>query len=312
MIALRAGRPIPGSSSRKRVNHLGNRFSLLIVRGDGVRVMRVNFRRPLAMAGFAALAITVSVFGALVGDWMHLRALTRDAADLTAQLDEQRRTIAGFNGRVADLRHEIEGWRDLHARIQAAFGPEILSAGRDRGIGGPTAPPDGTSSRLSPDDELERVAGGVKAETENLRALDRIVLRASRALAMLPSRWPVRGAVNSEFGNRPSPWSRATEFHSGLDIHAATGTPVHAPATGVVNYAGAAGEYGTAVIVEHGQDIRTLYGHLSRAAVHSGQKIERGTVLGYTGNTGRSSGPHLHYEILVRGHAVNPRAYLWD
>jgi len=87
---------------------------------------------------------------------------------------------------------------------------------------------------------------------------------------------------------------------------------VQAPAAGTVFFAGTAPEYGTTVIIDHGQDIKSLYGHLSQVSVKAGQKVERGTLIAYTGNTGRSSGPHLHYEILVKGHAVNPRAYLWD
>jgi murein DD-endopeptidase MepM/ murein hydrolase activator NlpD len=118
--------------------------------------------------------------------------------------------------------------------------------------------------------------------------------------------------VNSEFGNRKSPWTSEPEFHAGIDIGANRGTPIQAPAAGTVVFAGAAPEYGTLVIVDHGQEIKSLYGHLSQLSVKAGQKVERGTLLAYTGNTGRSSGPHLHYEILVKGRAVNPRAYLWD
>ena len=131
-------------------------------------------------------------------------------------------------------------------------------------------------------------------------------------LAALPTRWPVRGAVNSEFGTRQSPWTRASEFHAGMDIAAERGTPVRAPSRGTVTLAGPHGEYGIAVILDHGNDIRTVYGHLSQTSVRVGQPVERGTELGLTGNTGRSSGPHLHYEILVKGQPVNPRAYLWD
>jgi murein DD-endopeptidase MepM/ murein hydrolase activator NlpD len=152
----------------------------------------------------------------------------------------------------------------------------------------------------------------VREQTESLRALEQLRTRAGRALAALPSRWPVRGAVNSEFGYRHSPWSVEREFHAGIDIRAARGTPVYAPAPGTVIQAGHVQDYGTRIIVNHGQDVRTLYGHLSKLNVHSGQRVERGALIGYTGNTGRSSGPHLHYEIVVRGRAVNPRAYLWE
>jgi len=138
------------------------------------------------------------------------------------------------------------------------------------------------------------------------------LVAAGKALAALPSRWPVRGGVNSEFGNRVSPWTRVTEFHSGLDINAQPRTPVRAPAGGTVFFAGAQPEYGNTVILDHGQEVRSLYGHLSQIGVKQGERVERGQVIAYSGNTGRSSGPHLHYEILVKGHSVNPRAYLWD
>jgi len=197
----------------------------------------------------------------------------------------------------------------MHARIQDAVGPDAGRGNRDKGIGGATSADPLT---VAPADELNRLAETIKEEGDSLRALDRLMARAAKALATLPSRWPVRGSVNSEFGRRPSPWTQSVEFHSGIDIKAQTGTPVHAPAAGTVVVAGPAHEYGTAVMLDHGQDIKTLYGHLSKVSVRPGQKVERGTLLAYSGNTGRSSGPHLHYEIFVKGQAVNPRAYLWD
>ncbi|PYO47283.1 MAG: metalloendopeptidase [Candidatus Rokuibacteriota bacterium] len=294
------------------MNRRRRQFSLLVMRGDGVRVVRFNFARPLAVAGFVALAGVVSVMGALIGDWIQLRQLTRESVTFAAQIAEQRKTIDDFNHRVADLRKEVGAWRELHARIQEPFGPDVGRGGRDRGIGGATTASARPASGVSPSDELNRLSETIMQEGENLRALDRLMARAGKALAALPSRWPVRGAVNSEFGMRQSPWTKAPEFHAGLDISANRGTAVHAPAAGTVVFAGTQPEYGNAVIVDHGQEIKSLYGHLSQVAVQPGQKVERGTLLAYSGNTGRSSGPHLHYEILVKGRAVNPRAYLWD
>ena len=131
-------------------------------------------------------------------------------------------------------------------------------------------------------------------------------------LMSLPFRWPVRGALNSRFGMRPSPWTGDQEFHRGLDISASRGTAVLAPATGSVYFAGNGGEYGTTVILDHGHGLRSLYGHLQEIRVKQGQSVERGQVIALTGNTGRTSGPHLHYEIQVRGQAVDPRQFLWD
>ncbi|PYM39709.1 MAG: hypothetical protein DME12_18530 [Candidatus Rokuibacteriota bacterium] len=296
-----------------------DQFSLLIVRGDGTKVVRFNFTRPVARGAFAALALAVSVVGTLATDWVQLRELTREARTFARQIAEQHATIDSFNRRVVDLRQEIVGWRELHARIWEPFGPELTPGARDKGIGGGgvkvaarIAPGDEIAGRIAVGAELERLAESVKEQGDNLRALDRLMARAGKALAALPSRWPVRGGVNSEFGNRLSPWTRVTEFHSGLDINAQPRTPVRAPAGGTVFFAGTQPEYGVTVIVDHGQEIRSLYGHLSQALVKHGERVERGQVIAYSGNTGRSSGPHLHYEILVKGHSVNPRAYLWD
>jgi len=287
-------------------------FSLLIVRGDGTRVLRFNFPRPAALAVFATIAVTVTTFCALLGDWLQLRQLTVEARTFKAQIAEQQTTIDSFNKRVVELRTEMTSWRDLHARIWEPFGPERAPGGRDKGIGGGTPTTDAASGKLSPADELNRLTEAVKEQTERLLALDRLMSRAGKAVAALPSRWPVRGGVNSEFGTRQSPWTSGLEFHSGIDIRADRGTPIYAPAAASVAYAGNGQDYGTTIILDHGQDIRSLYGHLSKLNVQNGQRVERGAVIGWTGNTGRSTGAHLHYEILVRGQAVNPRAYLWD
>lgn len=289
-----------------------NQYSLLVVRGDGARVLRFNFPRPVAIGAFATLAICVSVLGALVGDWVQLRELTREAKTFSQQLVDQRATIDSFNRRVAELRKEMAGWRELHARIWEPFGPELTPGGRARGIGGGSLQADRAPATLSARDELERLAESVAEQGDNLRALDRLMARAGKALAALPSRWPVRGAVNSEFGNRLSPWAKVTEFHGGIDIRAVRGTQVRAPAAGTVVFSGGQPEYGITVILDHGNDIRSLYGHLSKIAVKQGDRVARGDVVGFSGNTGRSSGPHLHYEVLVKGQSVNPRAYLWD
>lgn len=295
--------------------HTGTRqrgqFSLLIVRGDGERLLRFNFARSTALGAAVSFAVSVSFVGLLVGDWLKLRELTRDAVTFANTIAQQRATIEATNHRLALLRKEVGSWREMHARIHEALGPDAGRSSRDKGIGGATTGPDRFAA-LTPTDELQRLAETILEEGENLRALDRLMARASKALATLPSRWPVRGSVNSEFGRRRSPWTESMEFHSGIDIKAQMGTPVHAPAAGTVVVAGPAHEYGTAVVLDHGQDIRTLYGHLSKVAVRVGQKVERGTLLALTGNTGRSSGPHLHYEIFVKGQPVNPRAYLWD
>jgi murein DD-endopeptidase MepM/ murein hydrolase activator NlpD len=212
------------------------------------------------------------------------------------------------------MQSEIAGWSDVHARILTAFGPDPGLSGRGVGIGGGMAasPLDGDVDRTGVKESLARLAGRVKEEGDNLRALEQFLARAGKVLASLPSRWPLRGPLNSEFGRRASPWATSSEFHSGIDIGAPTGTEVRAPAPGIVTFAGRLAEFGVTLIIDHGNDTTSLYAHLSKLNVVANQMVQRGDLVALSGNTGRSSGPHLHYEIQVAGQPVNPHTYLWE
>ena len=125
-----------------------------------------------------------------------------------------------------------------------------------------------------------------------------------------PSLWPVEGQVTGSFGERIDPFNGEGAFHSGIDIAAVYGQPVIAPADGMVEFADFMGGYGRAVIVDHGHGISTRYGHLKAFAVFPGQRIHRGDTIGFVGDSGRSTGPHLHYEVRIKDIPVNPRKYL--
>jgi murein DD-endopeptidase MepM/ murein hydrolase activator NlpD len=130
------------------------------------------------------------------------------------------------------------------------------------------------------------------------------------SLADAPSLWPVEGRVASSFGEREDPLNGEGAFHPGIDIDAPYGTPVRATADGDVMHAGMANGYGREIILDHGHDLATLYGHLSAIAVVPGQHVVRGQIIGYVGESGRATGPHLHYEVRVHNVPVNPRKYL--
>ena len=132
------------------------------------------------------------------------------------------------------------------------------------------------------------------------------VERREALAAATPSIWPVAGWLSSGFGTRLDPFTGAQDFHTGIDISADHGEPVRAAADGTVVTARAAGNYGNLVVLDHGFGIATRYGHLSTFAVAEGQQIEKGAVLGYVGSTGRSTNPHLHYELLLNGRPANP------
>lgn len=130
------------------------------------------------------------------------------------------------------------------------------------------------------------------------------------SLANAPSLWPVVGPVTSSFGERLDPFNGEGAFHAGIDISASFGDPVRATADGTVEMADRASGYGREIVIDHGYGVKTVYGHLSGFAVAAGQQVARGQVIGYVGMSGRSTGPHLHYEVRIRNTPVNPHKYL--
>ncbi len=129
-------------------------------------------------------------------------------------------------------------------------------------------------------------------------------------LAKAPTLWPVEGPITGSFGERIDPFNGEGAFHSGVDISSTYGHAVVAPADGVVTYADAMTGYGRMLVIEHGNGISTRYGHLSGFAVTVGQTVQRGDIIGYVGQSGRSTGPHLHYEVRIHDAPVNPYKYL--
>jgi len=125
-----------------------------------------------------------------------------------------------------------------------------------------------------------------------------------------PNLWPVEGQVTGSFGERIDPFNGEGAFHSGVDIGSSYGHPIVAPADGIVTMTDTMGGYGKTIMISHGNGISTRYGHLSGFAVTAGQHVQRGEVIGYVGESGRSTGPHLHYEVRINDTPVNPYKYL--
>lgn len=128
----------------------------------------------------------------------------------------------------------------------------------------------------------------------------------------IPLLWPVRGWVTSEFGFRYMPMFETHKFHQGIDIATRIGTSIIAPANGMVTFAGWEGTYGKTIVIDHGYGIVTRYAHLSEIYVNMGKEVKRGEIIGTVGDTGITTGPHLHYEVIVNGVPVNPRDYMVD
>jgi len=165
----------------------------------------------------------------------------------------------------------------------------------------------GVTDAMGAADPVFGVVGDVLRIVET--QLDKVRPGAERRQALAaatPSIWPVTGGLSSSYGSRRDPFTGSPEFHSGLDIPADKGQPVRATADGRVLTARWSGNFGNLVVVDHGYGIGTRYGHLSRFAVSEGQTLRKGDIVGYVGSTGKSTSPHVHYELLLNGRPTNP------
>ena len=158
----------------------------------------------------------------------------------------------------------------------------------------------------SPEDTFGVLRDLLQGLESRLSSVRRSVEKREALAAATPSIWPAHGWLTGMFGGRPDPFTGEPDIHQGIDIATDKGNPVYATADGKVQSAGAAGQYGNLIVIGHDFGLSTRYGHLSRFNVRVGQHVARGDVIGYVGSTGRSTGAHLHYEILANGRQINP------
>ncbi len=180
---------------------------------------------------------------------------------------------------------------------------------KNRAMGGPTASAalttvtPGLASPETTFTVLKDLLQGLESRLQTVRSN---VDKRNSLAAATPSIWPTHGWLSSSMGNRADPLTGEKDFHPGLDISADKGDPVYATADGKVSSAAMAGNYGNLVVIDHGFGIETRYGHLSAFKIRDGQTVKRGDLLGLVGSTGRTTGPHLHYEVRANGRILNP------
>ena len=162
------------------------------------------------------------------------------------------------------------------------------------------------SALASPDDTFGLLRTVLQGLESRLRDVRTDVDKRNALAAATPSIWPVHGWLSSTMGYRRDPMTGNADFHAGLDIAGDRGQPVHTTAGGRVTHVGYQGDYGNLVVIDHGFGLQSKYGHLSSFAVKQGQQVRRGDVIGRLGSTGRSTGNHLHYEVLANGRLLNP------
>jgi murein DD-endopeptidase MepM/ murein hydrolase activator NlpD len=162
------------------------------------------------------------------------------------------------------------------------------------------------------DDKAIVLAEGAEVRAGSLEVLLGQLDDKRERLVSMPSIWPSKGWLTSRFGPRVSPFTGRRQKHNGIDIAAADGTPIYAPARGRVIFAGRKGPLGNALVLDHGFGVKTVYGHTKEILVATGDTVERGDKVAAIGSSGRSTGPHLHYVVEVKGKPRNPLDYIFD
>lgn len=258
----------------------------------------------------AVATLLVVSLGAALTLWLYFRS-TVDQGKL-AQLREEneslRETNQSFEGNIRRLQQQLSTYEDRTRQLAIVAGISSLAGnGEGGGIGGIES--SGTEVEAY-DAYLRSMKLRAGRVDQDLEAITAKLEERQRWIAATPAIVPVRGIFTSGFGYRKDPVNGSRAFHPALDVAAPAGYPVVAPADGVVTRAGRIGGLGNAVYLAHGYGINTRFGHMSRLNVKPGQQLRRGDVLGYVGNTGRSTGYHLHYEVHVDGEPVNPLTFI--
>jgi murein DD-endopeptidase MepM/ murein hydrolase activator NlpD len=215
------------------------------------------------------------------GAWLfsdYVAVQRKQVEEVIAKARAQQAKLSGLQEKTREVQETLASWKQMRGKIQVSLPRRSRHSADGQHEG----------------EELENVLAILQGELKQM-------------IASLPFDWPVEGRVVSGFGMRPSPWTGEIEFHGGLDIPRPIGTPVRAAGDAVVE---SIDSKRGSIVLNHGQEIKTQYGHLSKIFVTAGDRVRKGQAIAEVGNTGKSTGPHLHYEVRVNGNPVDPRGTL--
>ncbi len=268
------------------------------------RKMRVSHRLLYSIVGLVTFSILISTFFSV----QYLNSLTQTHQLSSLKQENRDLQIANeqFSKSVESLRAQLKTVEEKTRKLSIIAGINPQDDGATGGVGGLRN--DGVSSAFG--DQIDTMSFRSRRLTSQLTMLEDKLSQRSQALASTPSISPVRGILTDGFGGRSDPFTGEKGIHTAVDISSAYGQPILSPADGIVVKSEWANGYGNVVFLSHGFGYSTRYGHLSSFNVKPGQKVSRGDVIGYVGSTGRSTGPHLHYEVRLNGNPVNPMAYI--
>ena len=309
-------------------NTTPRRVTFFVTSSTGAPVRRLTVsKRTLWIAGVAAFVCLVAAV-AFLADYSHLRRtalkarhLSKMVADQDAELSRQEARIQDFVSQVNELKSRLVVLHQFEQKIRVIANMENDAEGGNLfGVGGAIPDEIGPAAALEESRsamlremhaQLNVLDTAFSMQKDNFSSLLDYLEDKRKLLASSPAIRPINGGwITSRFEYRKSPFTGRREFHQGLDIAARVGTPVVATADGVVLFSGRKGSLGNAVMIDHGNGVITRYGHLHECFKKRGETVSREDVVGSVGNTGISTGPHLHYEVRINGVAVNPEKYI--
>ncbi len=323
MIIVNAGK----LSVPLKYNIMKDKITLVILRHSGAKIDQATFSKNFLLGTVFCLAIFLLSFTMVVVNYFNLKktVVNKDLLEykVSHQLEEisnQREQIQVFADEINSLKsgllklNEFEKKIRIIANIEQSKNSESIF-----GIGGST--PVDLEANISLENkhsslirEMHEQVGSLElASTTQKQSFETILKKLEdkrNLLASTPSVFPAKGWISSSFGYRKSPFTGRREMHKGLDIAARKGEPIIATANGVVSFSGKKGLLGKTVVIDHGHGVSTRYGHCYKILKKRGDAVKRGDVIARIGNTGRSTGPHLHYEVRLNGVQVNPIKYI--
>ena len=253
-------------------------------------------------------------------DYIQIKKKVFELGQLRQETQSQKSQIHFFSARIEDLERQLSKLKDFDQKIRIIANLEKIQDSTSlRGMGGPS--PSDIRERLKEGKDekgliqqmktdIERLQSEALSREESLSEIEKLLQSKKVMLIHTPSIWPVLGWVTSGFGFRTNPFTGLTQMHEGLDISNRVGTPVMAPADGIVLDTGNDFAYGRTLTISHGFGMISRYSHLNKVLVRNGQRVKRGDKIGEVGMTGKTTGPHLHYEVRVNGIPANPMRYI--
>ncbi len=302
------------------------KISLLILNGTGGLIKQTAVSKALIGVVSLVLLGGMILSGYIVFDYYKLKQTSFRTLQLEKQITIQHEEIAGQRSQIQNFAKDINVLKKKLISLNGFENKIRIIANIEKsqehdslfGVGG-SVPED-----LDTGIDLKQKHGSLLREmhtqmgqlgvasnnqSENFESLLQYLEEQRNLLAATPAIRPMKGWVTSRFGYRTSPFTGRREFHKGLDIAAREGTPILASADGIITFAGNKGLLGQMLIIDHGHGIITRYGHVREMLMKPGDRVKRGDTIALVGNTGRSTGPHLHYEVLLNGVPVNPEKY---